>query len=455
MAVNDFRTPGVYVVEVPSGARPIQAVGTRTAGFVGAAPDPDAFLNQAVAVNNWTQFRTKFFPQSAPPEPGEPGETAANGKVNWTNLAHAVYGFFLNGGSRCYVVNVGGNDTDQLRPLLSADEPVGLDILKRIDEVAIVAAPGRTDSGAYDALRSHCDDLRDRVGIFDGPADIAGSVLDLLGGAEPAPAPQPAPVPAPEPAPTPTPEEGEPAPAPSPEPAPAPVVPAVWAMPPRSKFGQVSLYVPWIEVSNPAYDSADPESPRTIFVPPSGHVAGVWARSDATRGVHKAPANEPVNGALGLQYQIAHDEQANLNDQGVNCIRYFSREGILVWGARTYTSDPLWKYLNVRRLFNMIEESIAESTRWIVFEPNDRPLWEAIRRDVSAFLIGFWRDGALMGRTPEEAFYVKCDEETNPIEEIEQGRVNIEIGIAPVRPAEFVIFRISQYEAGTEVQVGG
>ena len=148
-------------------------------------------------------------------------------------------------------------------------------------------------------------------------------------------------------------------------------------------------------------------------------------------------------------------EHDQLNPVGINCIRSFPGRGIRVWGARTLSSDPAWRYLNVRRLFNMIEESIAESTRRIVFEPNDRPLWNAIRRDVNAFLLGFWRDGALMGATPEEAFYVKCDEENNPQSSIDQGRVVIEIGIAPVKPAEFVIFRVSQYEAGTEVEVSG
>jgi phage tail sheath protein FI len=143
-----------------------------------------------------------------------------------------------------------------------------------------------------------------------------------------------------------------------------------------------------------------------------------------------------------------------LNDAGVNCIRLFVREGIRVWGARTL-ADPSseWRYLNVRRLFNMIEESIAQSTRWIVFEPNDRTLWKSIRRDVSAFLTRLWRDGALMGRTPEEAFFVKCDEETNPPDVIDAGMVVTMIGIAPVKPAEFIIFRISQYAAGAEVEV--
>ncbi len=147
---------------------------------------------------------------------------------------------------------------------------------------------------------------------------------------------------------------------------------------------------------------------------------------------------------------MLHAEQEDLNPQGVNCIRFFSREGIRVWGARTLAASASeWRYINVRRLFNMVEESIAESTRWVVFEPNDRTLWKSIRRDIGAFLTRLWRQGALMGRTPEEAFYVKCDEETNPPDVIDAGQVVAEIGIAPVKPAEFVIFKIGQHAAGT------
>lgn len=158
---------------------------------------------------------------------------------------------------------------------------------------------------------------------------------------------------------------------------------------------------------------------------------------------------EPLN----VTWRVSHQEQEKLNPEGVNCIRFFDREGIRVYGARTVAaSSSEWRYLSVRRLFNMIEESIARGTRWVVFEPNDRPLWKAITRDVAAFLRTVWRQGALKGRTPEEAFFVKCDEETNPFEEIDAGRVTIVIGIAPVKPAEFVIFRIGQTAAGTQVE---
>ena len=172
--------------------------------------------------------------------------------------------------------------------------------------------------------------------------------------------------------------------------------------------------------------------------------------------MHKAPANEAVRGALNLTYLLTREEQGILNQSGVNCIRSFAREGIRVWGARTVADGSSeWRYLNVRRLFNMIEESIATSTRWIVFEPNDRTLWKSIRRDISAFLTRLWRDGALMGRTPQEAFFVKCDEETNPPDVIDTGTVVTLIGIAPVKPAEFIVFRISQYAGGIETETMG
>jgi hypothetical protein len=192
----------------------------------------------------------------------------------------------------------------------------------------------------------------------------------------------------------------------------------------------------------------DPLTNQPIYVPRCGHVAGVWARTDNTRGVHKAPANEVVLGVTGLSFQITHDEQGGLNKEGINCIRAFSGRGIRVWGARTLSSDPEWRYLSVRRLFNFIAESIMEGTQWAVFEPNDERLWSSLRISSSNFLTRVWRDGALFGSTPEQAFYVKCDGETNPPDVIEAGQVVVEIGIAPVKPAEFVVFRISQFTAG-------
>ena len=202
-----------------------------------------------------------------------------------------------------------------------------------------------------------------------------------------------------------------------------------------------TLYYPWIQVDDPIQN-------KPIYVPPCGHVGGVWARNDNTRGVHKAPANEVVLGSTGLAYSMTKGEQDTLNPDGINCIRAFPGRGIRIWGARTLTSNPSWRYLNVRRLFNMIEKSIERGTQWVVFEPNDMLLWSRVRRDVGSFLSTVWSDGALFGSAPQQAFYVKCDEELNPSESRDLGRLIIEIGISPVKPAEFVIFRISQWAGG-------
>jgi phage tail sheath protein FI len=209
---------------------------------------------------------------------------------------------------------------------------------------------------------------------------------------------------------------------------------------------RAALYYPWIEIADMTGANG-----RTRIVPPSGHMAGVYARSDATRGVHKAPANEIVRGALGLEVKVTKGEHDLLNPVGVNVIRSFPGRGIRVWGARTLSSDASWRYINVRRLFSMVEESVERGTQWVVFEPNDSQLWARVRRDINAFLTMVWRSGALFGATPEKAFYVKCDAETNPPEARDLGQLVVEIGMCPVKPAEFVIFRFSQW-AGPDAQ---
>jgi uncharacterized protein len=202
-----------------------------------------------------------------------------------------------------------------------------------------------------------------------------------------------------------------------------------------------TLYWPWIK-------TFDPLTGQNRYMPPSGHMAGIWGRSDNERGVHKAPANEVVRGVVDLELNITKAEHDTLNPEGINCIRTFPGQGTRVWGARTLSSDPAWRYLNVRRLFNYMEKSILNGTNWVVFEPNDPALWGRISRTISSFLVNEWRKGALFGRTPEQAFYVKCDDETNPAEQIDAGMVVCEIGVAPVKPAEFVIFRLSQFSGG-------
>jgi phage tail sheath protein FI len=213
-----------------------------------------------------------------------------------------------------------------------------------------------------------------------------------------------------------------------------------WRLTANYDSTRAAVYYPWIEIADMTGGNG-----RTRVVPPSGHMAGIYARTDETRGVHKAPANEIVRGALGLEVAVTKGEHDLLNPIGVNVIRSFPGRGIRVWGARTLSSDPSWRYINVRRLFNMIEESIERGTQWVVFEPNDHFLWSRVTRDVSAFLKLVWRSGALFGTTPGQAFYVKCDAETNPPEVRDVGQLIVEIGIAPVKPAEFVIFRVSQW----------
>jgi phage tail sheath protein FI len=201
-----------------------------------------------------------------------------------------------------------------------------------------------------------------------------------------------------------------------------------------------AMYYPWIKVENPTPTTGDNE----ILIPPSGHIAGVWARTDETRGVWKAPANDTIRGCLDVERAITQNEQGLLNPIGINCIRPFGTRGIRIWGARTLASDSDWRYINVRRLFNMVETTIMQGTQFAVFEPNDITLWEGINRTLTGFLRGLWSAGALFGTSADQAFFVKCDGETNPPESIDEGKLIVEVGIAPVKPAEFVIFRISQ-----------
>lgn len=396
----NYFSPGIYVEEVPSGARPIGAVGTSTAGFVGVAPDPAARVDQAVAINSWSEFLRIY----------ANGENLAS-----TPLARAVFGFLDNGGLRCWVVNVGQGG----QVAGSGRRRGGVQVLETVDEISIVAAPGFADPVAHEALLSHCELRRDRVAILD-PAPGVDDISALTRVA--------------------TASAGKPGKA-----ADAAVEAA--ARPRQSDFG--TFYFPEIMVR-------DPLSGELVLTPPSGHIAGIWARTDALRGVHKAPANEPVRGAVDLAYLVTRPEQDVLNPRGVNCIRFFSGEGIRVWGARTLAAEASeWRYLSVRRLAVMLERSIADGTRAVVFEPNDFTLWRSIRRDVGAFLTRVWRDGALLGRTPQEAFFVKCDEETNPVDVRDAGMVVAHIGVAIVKPAEFVVFKLSQWAGGTETETMG
>jgi phage tail sheath protein FI len=499
-----YLSPGVYVEEVEAGSRPIEGVGTAVAAFVGLAQRGPA--NTPVLVTNWTQFTSTF------------GDF-----MEGSYLAHAVYGYFMNGGGSAYIVRIGADgaapaaraelpsSTDRSQPAFrvvaleagTAGDQISVEVaepsdpgegvfklvvsvggkeeevfdnvtlkkgrqnvftqtktshvirleeatkselvpatgkvtlagggqtgvirvtpgeyagdaadrtgfggLEAVDEITMVAAPDLMalhQRGVIDlegvkavqlAMIAHCELMGDRVAILDAPPDFGAQQVkewrsDRAGY--------------------------------------------------DSKYA--ALYWPWIKVF-------DPVAGQAVFVPPSGHMAGIWARSDGERGVHKAPANEVVRGAIALETQITKNEHDLLNPLGINCLRSFPGRGIRVWGARTLSSDPAWRYLNVRRLFNYVEESILEGTQWVVFEPNDMALWERVKRTINAFLVRTWRDGALFGATPGEAFFVKCDGENNTAETIDAGQLIIDIGIAPVKPAEFVIFRIAQFSGGTSL----
>jgi hypothetical protein len=276
----------------------------------------------------------------------------------------------------------------------------GLTAFTEIDEISIVYVPDLhfldTDNrGALiDDVVSHCENMTDRFAILEIPSkDVT---IDKR-------------------------------------------VKTLW--PPKdSKYA--AYYYPWIEVFDPLKNGS-------MLAPPGGYIAGIYARSDQERGVHKAPANEVIRGANGVEFEITKGEQGILNPRGVNCIRAFPGRGIRVWGARTTSSDPLWKYINVRRLFLFLEESIEESTQWVVFEPNNEKLWARVRQTINQFLTRVWKDGALMGTTPEEAFFVKCDRTTMTQDDLDNGRLIVIIGVAPAKPAEFVIFRIAQWAGGS------
>jgi uncharacterized protein len=215
-----------------------------------------------------------------------------------------------------------------------------------------------------------------------------------------------------------------------------------------SAFG--AAYYPNLVIANPQPRVGATNGDRFLTVPPCGHIAGGWARTDAARGVWKAPANEVCRGVARLETDVTTGEQDLLNPAAVNCIRSFGANGIRVWGARTLAkTDPSWRYINVRRLFIYAEESIRRGTQWVVFEPNDADLWARVRRTITSFLRGLWMQGALVGATAEQAFFVQCDETNNPASSVENGQLVVDIGIAPVRPAEYVIFRISQWQGAS------
>jgi phage tail sheath protein FI len=519
-----YLSPGVYVEEVDKGTKPIEAVGTAVAAFVGYTEKASdvrdgevvSLLGKPTLCTNWSQYVAKF-----------------GGFVDGAYLPDSVYGYFNNGGGNCYIVSIktlGASDDPELASAAKVSvggadgkaanlleftakqggpsgnglrvevktapaaegEGTGKD-LAPTDFTLVVTLNGQTME-SFDGLTTGKGDknvetvVKTRSKLIDVkvtgkgeivPAagtyqleggeiktksvtlkDYQGSVADRrgIGGLEPlddvtmlcvpdlmssynageidmkgVQAVQQAVIdycenvrycfaildcP----------------------PGLMPQEMKEWRNTVNYDSTRAALYYPWIEIADMTGNNG-----RTRLVPPSGHMAGIYARTDGTRGVHKAPANEVVRGCLGLEVTVTKGEHDTLNPIGVNVIRSFPGRGIRVWGGRTLSSDPSWRYINVRRLFNMVEESIERGTQWVVFEPNDQNLWARVRRDVNAFLSLVWRSGALFGTTPEQAFYVKCDAETNPPEVRDVGQLIVEVGLCPVKPAEFVIFRISQW----------
>jgi phage tail sheath protein FI len=279
--------------------------------------------------------------------------------------------------------------------------------LTRLADVSLVCLPGVVDPVQQSLVLAHCEAMGDRFAVLDGARDTDplksdGPLQKQRGGL-------------------------------------------------LSKSGFGALYWPWITIDDPL---APPDKPAQIPVPPSGHVAGIMARSDAQVGVHKAPANEVVRGARDLDYLLNEEEHGKLNQANINAIRRFPGRPPLVWGARTLTDGIPWRYVNVRRLVSFVEDSIREGVRWAVFAPNNTALWKGLERSIAEFLTRVWQSGALFGRTAKEAFYIKIDEELNPPAVRNLGQVVVEIGLAAVRPAEFIVVRIGLWDGGSRINEG-
>jgi hypothetical protein len=546
----DYFAPGVYVEEVDRGSRPIEGVSTNIAGFIGFTEDVrgDAELFKPMLVTSWNEYLEYFAKQ------GSDGFTDFN-----AYLPFAVYGWFLNGGGRCWVVSIGtklplkageqappaeeaalqlrtaGNrpslrlalkpaaqENGRVNVTVSESEPIpptepnaepplntgeffkvivsqNGEILEEYDHltmnpevetqvgtyavtalqespfvsIADLQTPGqplsrRPANGFYEVspppqvptadrfprvVQGVRDERTGIQGIFeideitmlafpdlmrvyqDGILDLdqVHGIMEALVSLCESNAPGRMVVLDPPPC------KGGGAPVPPSQVKPQHVAQWLSAFNRRSQFAAV--YYPWIKVPNPRNGG------RPILVPPSGHMLGVWSRTDETRGVYKAPANETPRGVTGLAYETNLREQELLNPMGINCIRTFPNRGIKIWGARTLVEpdNVQWRYISVRRLMSYIERSVELGTQWVVFEPNDQDLWARVTRTVSNFLERIWREGALFGASPAEAFYVKCDASINTHETMMLGRLYIEVGVCPVRPAEFVIFRFSQW----------
>lgn len=450
----EYNTPGVYVEEISSGSASMSAAPTSIVGFIGETKSGD--LNNPTLVTSFTEYFEKFIGYTIKDKITPRGtvakdvdgntiqENVANEKT--TDLDWGVYTFFTNGGGKCYIVsvNLAKDNTEAISKLEEAiakeesskdkkaaehkiadlkkeitalqssgeidkliigtdggpNKRTGLSCFKDTNDIAIICAPGVTSSPVLLDIISFAE-ASNIFAIVDAPETLDG--LKGFG--------------------LPTDLKG------------------LAGLSAKLASKQAGIYFPWVNVNNNG-------SIRTVA--PSGFVAGVYAKVDTEKGVHKAPANENIRAADSLVYTLNDTEQEELNKNGINCIRNFSTAGIKIWGARTTVAqiDPQWRYINVRRLFNMIEKSVEEGSSWAVFEPNDSKLWGALTRNTKAFLSRIYSTGAFAGNSESEAYFVKCDSSNNSQEDIDEGRVTIEVGIAPVKPAEFIVFKISQKAPG-------
>jgi phage tail sheath protein FI len=341
------------------------------------------------------------------------GHVLAAAPARRTDQLQNLYALEIGGGVSAFELHDGlfGADTERTIALAGGTDgaapnqaayEAALAELARLEDIAIVAAPGHSAyadyAGIQQALISHAEARRAyRIAVLDTPPEQAISEARAARG--------------------------------------------------RIDSKYAALYYPWVVVSNPLSQPGRDDIPREITLPPSGFVCGIYARNDIERGVHKAPANEVVRGALRFESDVNFAEQEVLNPIGVNCLRYLSGRGYRVWGARTASSDPEWKYVNVRRYFNYLEASIDRGTQWAVFEPNGERLWANVRQTIADYLYNEWKNGALLGSKPEEAFFVRCDRSTMTQNDLDNGRLICLIGVAAIKPAEFVIFRIGQKTA--------
>jgi uncharacterized protein len=399
MSVN-YKTPGVYLKEIflrPE--TPLQTGVAAFVGFAGSAREGEPLPAHPVELHRKEEFAARF---KTPPK---------------GYLAEAVKGFFSNGGTRCYVSAADPSATDGEGALTVAVDALAsvsnLDLVVVPDAMTLCSATQPSEADIKKVLYVqrhavvHCATHNDRLAVLDAlPVRTTETVLAqrealATGLAEPL---------------------------------------------------NAALYYPWVQVYDADWQARMPDTMGMRHVPPGGHVAGIYARTDAHAGVFKAPANEEVLGAIDLETALDFRQQERLNPEGVNCLRAFAGRGIRVWGARTLSRLPEWRYVNVRRQLLTVNRWLAINMAWANFEPNVPRLWVRITRELSAYLESLWRAGGLRGATPAEAFYVKCDEETNPPEVREEGEVVTEVGLALAVPSEFVVVRIFHRVATTIIR---